>query len=125
MPHDKNLELAKRLRNARETAGLTQVEVSKRLNKSSTTITNYESGIRKPPMNVLKQLADIYGVTFSYLAGFEEPNGDTKDLFEEDLPDILKEHGVSFMRVAKEFNMTPEEALSILEAVAKVKKGSH
>ena len=125
MPHEQtNEEMSKRLRKAREAADLTQVEVAKLIDKSSTTITNYESGFRKPPMQILKQLSELYGVTFSYLAGFEEPTENEKDLFENDIPEILRENGVSFMRVAKQFDLTPEEALSILEAVSKVKKGS-
>lgn len=61
-------EFCQRLRSAREQAGLSQSEVGRRIGKSQNTVNEYESGKAKPPIGVLRQLADLYDVSLDYLA---------------------------------------------------------
>ena len=55
-----------RLVQAREEAGLTQVEVAKRLRKARSFISKCELGERRVDFIELQQLAKIYGKDFSF-----------------------------------------------------------
>ena len=61
--------LAQRLRSLRKEKGLTQLEISKMIEISNTTLSQYESNKRMPGFNVLCQLAEIYDSTSDYLLG--------------------------------------------------------
>lgn len=52
----------RKLRAARETAGLTQDEVARRLSASSANVRAWESGSRRPDVHNLVRLAQVYGV---------------------------------------------------------------
>ena len=58
-----------RLRILRESAGMTQREVSKSLNISRTTYTKYETGDREPDFHALQRLADYFNVSTDFLLG--------------------------------------------------------
>lgn len=58
--------LAERLRVARESAGLTQVEVATRLNVPQSFVAKCESGERRVDVIELKILASLYGRTLTY-----------------------------------------------------------
>lgn len=58
-----------RLKAARELAGLSQGQVAKMLGLRRPSISEMESGKRKVSANELAKLAEIYGVTMSYLIG--------------------------------------------------------
>ena len=56
-------DLSKFLRQSRENAGLTQMDVASRLNYSSAQfISNWERGLSSPPMKTLNVLAQMYKV---------------------------------------------------------------
>ena len=57
-----NYELRMNLRKARETADLTQNEVSKIINLDRTSLACYENGKIKPSIFTLIKLAEIYNV---------------------------------------------------------------
>ena len=61
--------LAARLRLAREQAGLSQGQVAKMLHLHRPSISEAEAGRRKVSTEELVQLAHIYGVSVSWLAG--------------------------------------------------------
>jgi transcriptional regulator with XRE-family HTH domain len=56
----------RRLRLAREKAGLTQREAAQRLGKSQAYVWKSEVGERRVDVVEVKQFADIYGVPISY-----------------------------------------------------------
>lgn len=60
-------QIGKRLRNLREKFGLSQTELSRRLNIPNQSISNYERGSRQPDYENLIILADYYGVTIDYI----------------------------------------------------------
>ncbi len=51
------------LKNLREAAFLTQVEVAQRLGVAYTTVNNWEHGYKLPRLRYIPQLAALYGVT--------------------------------------------------------------
>lgn len=60
--------LASRLRVAREMAGLSQAQVAKKLGLHRPSVSEIEAGRRSVSADELLRLADLYGVTVSWLA---------------------------------------------------------
>lgn len=68
------LALGKRIQELRKVAGLTQQELAKKIELSHPQIVRYETKDVQPPADVLKRIADVYGVSIDYLV-----NGDTNE----------------------------------------------
>ncbi len=60
------------LKQLRSERGLQQKEIANYLQVSTGTISNYENGVHSPDLDVLQQLARIYGVSMDYLAGLTD-----------------------------------------------------
>lgn len=70
------VEIGKRLRWAREMAGLRQNQVSSYLpGIGNIRLSNYENGIRVPGIELAKQLGRLYGVSAAYLLTIEDTPG--------------------------------------------------
>jgi len=69
-------EIGQRIREARESKGLTQSELGSRLSKplTSTAISLYESGSRDVSVDVLIKIAEILKVELSYLISGKAEN---------------------------------------------------
>lgn len=64
---------ADRIRQLRESKGLTQEELAKRLNTTKQTISKYEKGIvTNIPSDRIEALAKILGTTPEYILGWEQ-----------------------------------------------------
>ncbi|MGQ9556903.1 MAG: helix-turn-helix domain-containing protein [Desulfurispora sp.] len=61
------MSLGERLKKARESRGLTQIQLGKMVNVSDATINRYERGQRKPTPEMLSKLAEILHVSVDYL----------------------------------------------------------
>ena len=59
------------LKTARIEKGLTQGEAANKCGITQQRLSHYETGIRQPPIEVFRKLADIYGVSLDYL--LQEP----------------------------------------------------
>ncbi len=59
--------LAENLTRLRQASGITQSELAKTLNYTDKSVSKWEHGDAVPPIDVLKKLADIYGVTLDFL----------------------------------------------------------
>lgn len=59
--------IAKNLTNLRNKKGYTQAELAEMLNYTDKSVSKWENGDVTPPIDVLKALADIYGVSLDYL----------------------------------------------------------
>ncbi len=57
------------IKDIRVRKGLTQAEVASALGVSSVVYSRYETGSRQPSIDMLVQMADIFGVTVDYLLG--------------------------------------------------------
>lgn len=64
--------VATRLKEYRVQAGITMAGAAQKIGKSPGSIAHYESGYREPPINVLAELADLYGVDLVTLVAREE-----------------------------------------------------
>lgn len=58
-----------RLKEAREFAQLSQLEVSLEIGTTQMQISKYENGHQEPTLARAVQLADLYGVSLDWLAG--------------------------------------------------------
>lgn len=68
-----NTELGIRLKQARERAGLKQAQVIEQADIPKVqTLSSYERGINNPPIEILKKLSVLYGVTIDSLVYGEE-----------------------------------------------------
>lgn len=62
--------LPTRLRMERARTNETQKQVAERAGISAPSLCTYEQGTRTPTMQTLRKLAEAYGVSLDYLAGF-------------------------------------------------------
>ncbi len=79
---------AKNLSELRQVSGMTQLELGERLNYSDKTVSKWERGESIPDAGMLKQIADVFGVSVDYLLqeDHEKPADHSTDL-PTDLPD--------------------------------------
>jgi transcriptional regulator with XRE-family HTH domain len=76
------MTIGERLKQLREARGLSQLELAKRTGINNHSLSNYERGHRKPPLEAQKKLAEFYNVTIDYLVnGNEEAPVQTLDDF--------------------------------------------
>lgn len=90
------MEIAKRLRNARELSGKSQTQVSKDTGINNKTLSGYERGVSEPDLQTFNLLSQYYKVSLEYLLG----NSDIKNPYKEDnLPDefTTPEESIKFM----------------------------
>lgn len=111
------MTLGKRLKELRILKGLTTREASLKLQLGKSTISNYENDARKPDYDMLKKLADLYGVTVAYLLGEEEIKD---ELAGADIPQQLLDLGVEYipsMKKLKDNNIPKEVVDKMIEAI--------
>ena len=61
------MSFSMRLKQARESAGLTQLELAKKLGVTKSAIGNYENGVSSPKEAVLLQIFDVLNVEPNFL----------------------------------------------------------
>lgn len=64
-------DLGLRLKEIRLQRGYTQESLARKINKSKTTISSYETNAQMPPLDVLISIASVYNVSLDYLVGFD------------------------------------------------------
>ena len=64
--------LGQRLKELRERKGLTQKQLSEKLNIHSVTYLHYEKEQREPPLSLLADIAKFYDVSVDYLLGLTD-----------------------------------------------------
>lgn len=64
-------DLGSRLSVLRKKRGLTQKDLARRINKSVSAVSSYETNTQMPPTDVLESIACVLNVSLDYLVGFE------------------------------------------------------
>ncbi|MDE7215002.1 MAG: helix-turn-helix domain-containing protein [Clostridia bacterium] len=64
--------MGKRLKELREERGYTQKQIAEELGLNSVTYLHYEKEQREPPLALLADIAQFYGVTVDYLLGITD-----------------------------------------------------
>lgn len=100
-------QLKDRIKELRESFGLTRLDMAIKLGVSKSTITRYENGVMNPTIDMLLKIREMFGVTIDWLTGVDT-NGEDKYI-----PAVKKciEEGIS-----------PSTLLAIIEATSKAKK---
>ena len=65
------MSIAKKLKELREQKGLNKKQTALNLKMPYTTYCNYESGLREPNADTLKQVAKYYNTTVDYIIGMK------------------------------------------------------
>lgn len=60
---------AERIKSLRENRNISQLKLAKDLLIGQSTMSEYESGIKQPPVSILIKIADYFDVSLDYLAG--------------------------------------------------------
>ena len=79
MTEELRKQIASRLRLARESAGLSQGQVAKKVNLHRPTISEIEAGRRRVSAEELAQFAELYGVDMSWLMGEDKAESDPEE----------------------------------------------
>lgn len=93
----------------REDKGLTQLQLSKQLHISNSSVSAYETGARTPNVDVLVSLAQFYDVTTDYLLGRTAEPVSPSVLSEELAPGVTAASVIQTLKM-----LTPEQRDSIL-----------
>ena len=107
----------KRLKDLRLKENLSQLELSKKLNISNVTLSQYENGVRRPDIGTVARLADYFNVSLDYLLGRSSSPGASISpssemaALEEDFPE-----GISVLYRANE-KLTPEQKEVMLRMI--------
>lgn len=87
--------LAQRLKNLRDEKGYLQKFVADKIGVRSNTLSGYENGTRSPDPDMIKTLAELYGVTTDYLLGRTDnpnpPDSQFPDEEDEQLKEFMKD----------------------------------
>ena len=83
--------IASRIRTVRMSAGMTQEEVSTKINTNTLTYRGYENCKSDIPIVYLIRIADLFDVSMDYLTGRTENNGTANPALEERISRLEKE----------------------------------
>ena len=67
-------DLGSRLKHIRLQRGLTQKMLARKINKSISAVSSYESNAQLPPLDVLESIARVLNVSIDYLVGLDDSN---------------------------------------------------
>lgn len=95
--------LGDRIRTLRERAGLTQKELSDKINISNTTLSQYENGRRTPSDEIKMSLAAFFDVSINYLFGQVEGSGNKNIPLVDD-----RQGGEALVRALKQVGLLPK-----------------
>ncbi|MGN0629983.1 MAG: helix-turn-helix domain-containing protein [Ruminococcus sp.] len=103
--------LGEKLKELRSKNGLTQIAFAEIFNISSGTIAMWETGKRTPDIEMIKRIAEYFGVSVDYLVGHEMPNNNIE--LQADNSTEQDEALILLNRNAKK--LSPEKRQQLLE----------
>ena len=103
--------ISNNLKNLRETNGYTQEQVSNFLNINRSTYSNYESGEREAPIQILEKIADLYGCDLIWLF--------------ENTKDEIQNHFVAAFRIDKVQDLDMYEIANFKKMIKNYLKMDH
>lgn len=93
--------LAERIRYLRKKRKLTMKELGAKFGLAESTISGYESNIRKPDLDTLEKLADFFDVSVDYLLGRTD-----SPFFSRDEENFLNDIDLSLEVLKEKYNLT-------------------
>lgn len=109
-------EFSERLKMLRKEKGLKQDEFAKTIGVSSSSVSNWERGVRKPEYDGFEKLASFFGVSLGYLLGSSDDRHETTyaDIFGANC--ALEDSSEMILNMAKRMAALSEESRSVLGA---------
>jgi transcriptional regulator with XRE-family HTH domain len=114
-----------RIEQVRKSMGLSQVQLAEKLQLSKQTLSNYETGSRKPGVDVLVRIADTFGISVDYLLG-RSNSEDTlmrrtavASLMVQELKRANKLYGTSFASAHEGYAILLEELDELWDEIKK------
>lgn len=102
---------SKRLKQLREKLGISQTEFAALIEVKQQTLSGYERGAMKPPLDIAKNIAEKCHVSIDWLCGLTEKENYSDEI--KTYSDVIKQ----FINIGNEFNARPyikEDAKNIL-----------
>lgn len=107
------MTVGERIADLRKHRGLSQYQLAKLLNIATSTLGMYETGKRKPNVEMLEQIAEFFNVSTDYLLGRAAPDEDRKPLtknqkliaysIDPDISDEERQAIIEMVQAAKKF----------------------
>lgn len=92
------------LKQLRKEQGLTQEQLGEKLNTSGKTVSRWETGTYLPPVEMLQQLSELYGLTINeLLAGQRLTPAEIPAKAEENLTELIRENNVFQLNDQKQY----------------------
>lgn len=86
MTNDNETKIPQQITLLRSRFGWTQQELADRIGFSKQTISNWETGLKVPRMGAIQKMADLFGVSMSFIIDGDESTPEWAD--EDDLLDL-------------------------------------
>ncbi len=108
-------DLGRKIKELRMKNGDTLRELGDKLNFNFSNLSKIERGERKPTIELLQSISEIYHKPISYFLG---------DIELQDIPDELRENGVEYIAVDKSIKdgLTDDDIKDALELIRDLKK---
>nr|WP_302145095.1 helix-turn-helix transcriptional regulator [Limosilactobacillus mucosae] len=107
------MTVGERIADLRKHRGLSQYQLAKLLNIATSTLGMYETGKRKPNVEMLEQIAEFFNVSTDYLLGRDHKEDDEKPLtrnqkliaysIDPDISDEERQAIIEMVQAAKKF----------------------
>lgn len=109
------MDIANRLKKARELKGVTQTQVSRETGINNKTLSGYERGISEPDLSTLVLLSEYYSVSTDFLLGIKNKNDNvnTYDLSPESKKELEKYK--ELLKLKEKMDKSKDETSSALE----------
>lgn len=103
------MTIGERIRNARKAAGMSQEELGRKLGIGKSSVSEWESGKRPLPMDVMEQISEELNVSVPYLMGWKvTPEGDAV---------VSESFSPAAMEVARHYDQLSDQARQLISAV--------
>lgn len=109
--------ISERIKDIRESKGYNQVEFSRKLGLSKQTISNYETGVRQPGLDIVLKIADTFNISTDYILGRVSYQTDRDIQFEQFMSMYKKDLENQSGLIKECFNMGMVEVYRILSKV--------
>lgn len=119
-----NYDFGRILKDLRKTKKLTQKQLAAQIGLTTTAVSKYELNESVPPLDVLRILASVFGVSIDYLAGIEKaPSIPTAGLSKEQI-DIMNELATVYVKQnnSRKFSLQKEQFIILGNIVTEFSK---
>lgn len=108
--------IGEKIKLLREKRGLTQEELAEKIGVSKSSISQWENGMKEPRMGMIQKVADLFGVTKSYIIENETQEYDPDALEILDMLENNYDLKMLFMKTSKLSETDKRRIAKIIQA---------